>query len=431
MKKFLALLLSVLMVGSVAAFAADGDLVLIAADPAAAEPVETATDTAETPETPEVQVRIEGAEKTLLEAIVELDENDTALTVLDRAIAAAGLTYTVTDGQYGKYISEIAGETEATFGGYDGWLYYVNGVAPQVTIDKTEMADGDILLLVYGNYDILNAIVTSSRQGAAAFITVTAEVTTYDADWNATTTVEPVAGVTVAIEGGETYVTDEKGVAALNETDSAKEAVTVSVSKYAENKLPLIIRGTGTLSLLPTFTDVKAEDWFASPVTALAMKGIVSGYSDGSFGPSDNVSRAMAVTMLWRAAGSPVVNFAMDFSDVAEDQWYTEAVRWAASLEITKGVGNGKFGTTTPVTRQDLAVMIVKANEAALKKELKSDAEAPAFPDNDQIASYAAEAVYTLQKAGIVSGNSAGEFQPTGTASRAVFSKMLAGVMGL
>lgn len=431
MKKFLALLLSVLMVGSVAAFAADGDLVLIAADPATAEPVDTAADTAETPETPEVQVRIEGAEKTLLEAIVELDENDTALTVLDRAIAAAGMTYTVTDGKYGKYISEIAGETEATFGGYDGWLYYVNGVAAQVAIDKTEMADGDILLLVYGNYDILNAIVTSSRQGAAAFITVTAEVTTYDADWNATTTVEPVAGVTVAIEGGETYVTDEKGVAALNETDSAKEAVTVSVSKYAENKLPLIVRNTKTLSLLPTFTDVKAEDWFASPVTALAMKGIVSGYSDGSFGPSDNVSRAMAVTMLWRAAGSPVVNFAMDFSDVAEDQWYTEAVRWAASLEITKGVGNGKFGTTTPVTRQDLAVMIVKANEAALKKELKSDAEAPAFPDNDQIASYAAEAVYTLQKAGIVSGNSAGEFQPTGTASRAVFSKMLAGVMGL
>lgn len=428
MKKFLALLLSVLMVGSVAAFAAD-DVMPIAADPATAEPVDVATDTAGTPE---VVLRIEGAEKTLLEAIVELDENDTALTVLERALAAAKLTCTVKDSQYGgKYVSEIAGETEATFGGYDGWLYYVNGVAPTDTMDVHALADGDVLLLVYGNYDILNAIVTSSRKGAAAYITVTAEVTTYDADWNPTTTVQPVAGVTVAVEGGETYVTDEKGVAALNETDSAKEAVTVSVSKYAENKLPLIIRGTGTLSLLPTFTDVKAEDWFASPVTALAMKGIVSGYSDGSFGPSDSVSRAMAVTMLWRAAGSPVVNFALDFSDVAEGQWYTEAVRWAASLEITKGVGNGKFGTTTPVTRQDLAVMIVKANEAALKKELKSDAEAPAFPDNDQIASYAAESVYTLQKAGIVSGNSAGEFQPTGTASRAVFSKMLAGVLGL
>ena len=425
MKKFLALLLSVLMVGSVAAFAAD-DVMPIAADPAAAETPKTP----ETPETPEVQLRIEGAEKTLLEAIVELDENDTALTVLERALAAAKLTCTVKDSQYGgKYVSEIAGETEATFGGYDGWLYYVNGVAPTDTMDVHALADGDVLLLVYGNYDILNAIVTSSRKGAAAY--VTAEVTTYDAEGNATTTVQPVAGVTVAVEGGETYVTDEKGVAALNETDSAKEAVTVSVSKYAENKLPLIIRGTGTLSLLPTFTDVKAEDWFASPVTALAMKGIVSGYSDGSFGPSDSVSRAMAVTMLWRAAGSPVVNFALDFSDVAEGQWYTEAVRWAASLEITKGVGNGKFGTVTPVTRQDLAVMIVKANEAALKKELKSDAEAPAFPDNDQIASYAAESVYTLQKAGIVSGNSAGEFQPTGTASRAVFSKMLAGVLGL
>ena len=425
MKKFLALLLSVLMVGSVAAFAAD-DVMPIAADPAAAETPKTP----ETPETPEVQLRIEGAEKTLLEAIVELDENDTALTVLERALAAAKLTCTVKDSQYGgKYVSEIAGETEATIGGYDGWLYYVNGVAPTDTMDVHALADGDVLLLVYGNYDILNAIVTSSRKGAAAY--VTAEVTTYDAEGNATTTVQPVAGVTVAVEGGETYVTDEKGVAALNETDSAKEAVTVSVSKYAENKLPLIIRGTGTLSLLPTFTDVKAEDWFASPVTALAMKGIVSGYSDGSFGPSDSVSRAMAVTMLWRAAGSPVVNFALDFSDVAEGQWYTEAVRWAASLEITKGVGNGKFGTVTPVTRQDLAVMIVKANEAALKKELKSDAEAPAFPDNDQIASYAAESVYTLQKAGIVSGNSAGEFQPTGTASRAVFSKMLAGVLGL
>ena len=178
MKKFLALLLSVLMVGSAAAFAAD-DVMPIAADPATAEPVDVATDTAETPE---VQLRIEGAEKTLLEAIVELDENDTALTVLERALAAAKLTCTVKDSQYGgKYVSEIAGETEATFGGYDGWLYYVNGVAPTDTMDVHALADGDVLLLVYGNYDILNAIVTSSHKGAAAYITVTAEATTYDA----------------------------------------------------------------------------------------------------------------------------------------------------------------------------------------------------------------------------------------------------------
>ena len=85
--------------------------------------------------------------------------------------------------------------------------------------------------------------------------------------------------------------------------------------------------------------------------------------------------------------------------------------------------GDGTFRPEANVTRQDLAVMLVRYQQAA-QVVLPTGSEAPAFADNDKIAPYAAEAVYVLQKAGVVSG-SAGKFSPAATANWAQMGKML------
>ena len=85
------------------------------------------------------------------------------------------------------------------------------------------------------------------------------------------------------------------------------------------------------------------------------------------------------------------------------------------------------FRPNDPVTRQDLAVMLDRWQQAQ-GVELDQTGEAPAFADNDQIAAYAAESVYRMQKAGVINGID-GSFQPKGTATRAQLCKMLAGLV--
>ena len=205
MKKLIALLLSLMMMAGMCSAFAEGDLVLISAkDPL---PVDAAVQ--------EVTLRIEGAAKNLYYKTVALQENDTVLT----------LTYTVTDSPYGgKYLSELAGEKEAAFGGYDGWMYAVNGEMPMDTIDAHALKAGDSVLLYFGDMSILQPIVTVVRTDAAVVLKVEADVTTYDEQWNPTTTRQPIAQAKLTVDGAD-YTTDEAGQVTLSAETAAKDAV--------------------------------------------------------------------------------------------------------------------------------------------------------------------------------------------------------------
>lgn len=102
------------------------------------------------------------------------------------------------------------------------------------------------------------------------------------------------------------------------------------------------------------FTDVPAEAWYAEAVEYCRQNDLMNGTSDTTFAPEETLTRAMLVTILWRQAEKPVVNYLMRFSDVPEDQWYSEAVRWAASEKLVGGYGDGRFGTDDPITQEQL-----------------------------------------------------------------------------
>lgn len=105
------------------------------------------------------------------------------------------------------------------------------------------------------------------------------------------------------------------------------------------------------------FSDVSANAWYAEAVTYCQEHGLMSGIGDNQFAPDSSLTRAMLVSALWRQAGSPGVNYLLQFSDVPEGQWYTEGIRWAASERLIVGYGDGRFGTDDLITQEQLNII--------------------------------------------------------------------------
>lgn len=118
------------------------------------------------------------------------------------------------------------------------------------------------------------------------------------------------------------------------------------------------------------FGDVEKDAWYAEAVRFCQEKGLMSGVSDTRFEPEGTLTRAQLAAILWRQEGSPVVNYLMRFSDVPEGEWYTEAVRWAASEGLVNGYGNGLYGSGDAVTQEQLALIFRRFAEADVTGEI-------------------------------------------------------------
>ena len=98
------------------------------------------------------------------------------------------------------------------------------------------------------------------------------------------------------------------------------------------------------------FTDVSTSDYYYDAVLWAVANGVTNGTSSTTFSPNTAVSRAQAVTFQWRAAGSPVVS-GSSFYDVAADAYYANAVTWAVTNGITNGIGGDTFSPDAAVSR--------------------------------------------------------------------------------
>ena len=172
------------------------------------------------------------------------------------------------------------------------------------------------------------------------------------------------------------------------------------------------------------FHDVDEDAWYAGAVQYVQENGLMAGTGPTTFAPDATSSRSMVVTTLWRLEGSPVVNYAMDFTDVAEGSWYAEAVRWAASEGIAGGYGGSSFGPSDTITREQLAVMLYRyAQEQGY--DVTASADLSGFSDVNDVSDYALEALKWASAAGIVNGTSENTLTPQGSATRAQVAVML------
>ena len=139
--------------------------------------------------------------------------------------------------------------------------------------------------------------------------------------------------------------------------------------------------------------------------------GVTGGVGDNLFAPDRPCTRAQIVTFLWRAAGSPVVNYAMDMTDVSEDAYYGEAVRWALSQGIAKGTGAGMFSPDETCTRAQAVTFLFRA--------VGKPAEGKAAFTDVPAAGYYADAVAWAVENGVTNGIGNSLFGPDQTCTRA------------
>lgn len=168
------------------------------------------------------------------------------------------------------------------------------------------------------------------------------------------------------------------------------------------------------------YSDVYASQYFFRAVDWLTCRGIVSGYSDNTFRPSNTATRAQIVKMVVTGSGLPAYEPEQPtFSDVQPGDWSYSVVETAVKNGILSGYSDGTFRPNSPVTRGQLSKIIVLARRWTLLAP-----QQPHFWDVEPQSPFYTY-IETAQYHGVVSGYGDGTFRPGDNALRGQLSKML------
>lgn len=178
------------------------------------------------------------------------------------------------------------------------------------------------------------------------------------------------------------------------------------------------------------FSDVQPTDWYVTSgdLDYAISHGLLSGYSDGRFGPNDAVTRGQVVTVLWRMADEPTAE-AGHFADVDYSQYYATPISWARLTGVASGYGDtNTFRPDDPISREELCVMLANYANRLCYKEVDSDGAAlDRIAGSDQVSEWAKESVGWAVGQGIISGalvNGTAWVDPQANALRCAFAKM-------
>ena len=176
---------------------------------------------------------------------------------------------------------------------------------------------------------------------------------------------------------------------------------------------------------MAVFSDLDVNGWYHDGVHWALGEGIMVGTGAKTFSPDMAATRAMLVTMLWRAEGSPEpANEGKTFSDVRTGEWYEKAVLWAASEGITAGTGATEFSPNAELTREQLATFMFRY--AGYKgDDVSVGADLSGYTDADGVSDYAKSAVGWAVSVGVVEGTADANLEPQKSASRAEVAVML------
>ncbi len=240
-----------------------------------------------------------------------------------------------------------------------------------------------------------NGTVTVSPKNASAGSTVTI-------------TVKPDSGYVL-----ETISVTDKNGNDLKLTDKSNGKYTFTMPT---SKVEIKVTFMEDNSVLNFFYDVPNDAYYYEAVKWAAENGITGGVGNSLFAPNQPCTRAQIVTFLWRAAGSPVVNYLMPFTDVDEGAYYAEAARWAASTGIVTGLTETTFGTDSVCTRAQAAAMIYRCAQAQGKGFTGAWMFHLPFTD---VPEWAYESVAWCYMNGVTTGVSETSFAPGNDCTRA------------
>lgn len=170
------------------------------------------------------------------------------------------------------------------------------------------------------------------------------------------------------------------------------------------------------------FTDVSKKDWFYDSVNYVYEEGLFHGTSETAFSPDGKMTRGMAVTVLYRMAGSPAPEGGLDspFVDVDPNAYYAAAVYWARANGVMMGTGDDSFAPDGSLTREQLAATLYRF---AGSPEVTGTLDR--FTDGASASKYAEQALCWAVEQGILTGKGGGVLDPKGTAKRCEIAAMV------
>ena len=196
-------------------------------------------------------------------------------------------------------------------------------------------------------------------------------------------------------------------------------------TKNAETKSPAKeVKREAQNNKAYNFIDIEGH-WAKEAIKYVVNKGYFQGVNDREFAPNKGITRGQFVTVLGRILNIDKTSFkSNNFKDVNSDAYYAPYIAWAESVGITKGRGDGNFAPDKEITREEMAVMMVKFLKLSGKK-LNAKGRGGAFKDDENIESWAKEAVVEMAKLGLVKGMEDGSFSPKTQFTRAQVAQIL------
>lgn len=303
----------------------------------------------------------------------ELEQGSTVYDLFMEAISDHDLSQRGADSGYVRSIQapDVLGGFwlgEFDNGPDSGWMYTVDGDHPGVGLKDYQLSDGDRVIWHYVDDHLLE-----EKNGSGK----------YHYRWLEAEDIDP-----------EDY-------AEKQEDGEEETAATVSA-----------------------FTDVKPGDWFYEDVSFVVEQGLFEGTSNITFSPNSAMTRAMVVTVLHRLDGEQKASGVLTFSDIKSGQYYTEAVRWAVEHGIVSGYDDSHFGPSDRVTREQLAAILYRY-AAWRNMDTTASESLMDYSDFSEISVYALKALKWAKAEQLIGGRSEDTLAPGGNATRAEVAAIL------
>ena len=194
---------------------------------------------------------------------------------------------------------------------------------------------------------------------------------------------------------------------------------TYTCTRCGETKTETI-PATGVVDVTKMFTDV-SHSWADDGIQYCVTHQLMSGIGNNLFGPKLATTRAQIVQILYNLEGEPKVSGTTPFTDLTND-WYQDAILWAYQTGVVAGTSSTTFEPDLPVTREQIAVILMEYVTRVLKLERTwTPADLSIFPDADSVSDWAKDAMADAVRLGLISGASNGGqtlLEPQGSATR-------------
>ena len=202
-------------------------------------------------------------------------------------------------------------------------------------------------------------------------------------------------------------------------TETEDGVKTFTCTRCGETKTETI-PATGVMDVTEMFTDV-SHSWADDGIQYCVTHQLMSGIGNNLFGPKLTTTRAQIVQILYNLEGEPKVSGTTPFTDLTQD-WYQDAVLWAYQTGVVAGTSSTTFEPDRPVTREQIAVILMEYVTRVLKLERTwTPADLSVFPDADSVSDWAKDAMADAVGLGLISGASNGGqtlLEPQGSATR-------------